>query len=88
MKATTDKKSLTQCNSILKEANSKLQDLHHQLQDLNAGLTENTTGITYDFRIKPLTIKTCIITYLLPEQSFPISNLTLEIMSSLHFHNL
>ncbi|CAB4013497.1 serine threonine- kinase N2-like isoform X3 [Paramuricea clavata] len=40
-KATTDKKSLTQCNSILKEANSKLQELHHQLQDMNAGLTDN-----------------------------------------------
>ena len=42
-KATTDKKSLTQCNTILKEANSKLQELHNQLAlaDLNAGLTDN-----------------------------------------------
>ena len=43
-KASTDKRSLTKCNSILKEANFKLQELHYQLQDLNAGLTENSTG--------------------------------------------
>ncbi|XP_028407651.1 serine/threonine-protein kinase N2-like isoform X4 [Dendronephthya gigantea] len=40
-KATTDKKSLTQCNSILKEANTKLQELHYQLQDMNAGIVDN-----------------------------------------------
>ena len=44
-KATTDKKSLTQCNSILKEANCKLQELHSQLQDLNAGIKDNASGI-------------------------------------------
>lgn len=44
-KATTDKKSLTQCNSILKEATTKLQELHCQLQDMNAGITDNLLGM-------------------------------------------
>lgn len=57
-KATTDKKSLTQCNTILKEANSKLQELHYQLQDLNAGITDNPSGITYSFRRKNICLKT------------------------------
>lgn len=40
-KVATDRKTLTQCNSILKEATAKLQDLHDELQDLNARVSED-----------------------------------------------
>ena len=33
-KVATDKKTLAQCNTILKEATAKLQDLYDELQDL------------------------------------------------------
>ena len=33
-KVATDKKTLAQCNMILKKATAKLQDLHDELQDL------------------------------------------------------
>ncbi|CAL1295228.1 unnamed protein product [Larinioides sclopetarius] len=35
-KATTDKKSLSNINSIVKKANTKLHELQQELQDLNA----------------------------------------------------
>ena len=41
-KVATDKKTIAQCNSILKEATAKLQDLHDDLQDLNARVSEDT----------------------------------------------
>ncbi|XP_064648701.1 serine/threonine-protein kinase N2-like isoform X2 [Lineus longissimus] len=37
-KATTDKKSLANVNSIVKQANNKLQELHQELNELNAHL--------------------------------------------------
>ncbi|XP_031561876.1 serine/threonine-protein kinase N2-like isoform X2 [Actinia tenebrosa] len=40
-KVATDKKSLSQCNAILKESSAKLQDLHQELQDLNARVSED-----------------------------------------------
>ena len=40
-KVATDKKTLAQCNLILKEATAKLQDLHDELQDLNARVSED-----------------------------------------------
>ena len=42
-KVATDKKTLAQCNSILKEATAKLQDLHDELQDLNALVSEDVS---------------------------------------------
>lgn len=52
-KVATDKKTLAQCNTILKEATAKLQDLHDELQDLNARVSEdmpseNTDGLSPD----------------------------------------
>lgn len=52
-KVATDKKTLAQCNTILKEATAKLQDLHDELQDLNARVSEdmpseNTDGLSSD----------------------------------------
>ena len=41
-KVATDKKTIAQCNSILKEATAKLQDLHDDLQDLNARVSDDT----------------------------------------------
>ena len=41
-KVATDKKSLAQCNSILKEANAKLNYLQEELQDLNARVMDGT----------------------------------------------
>ena len=66
-KATTDKKSLTQCNTILKEANYKLQELHHQLQDLNAGITDNPSGSKHGFGNKNPGLKTTFISLFLVE---------------------
>ncbi|XP_078347622.1 serine/threonine-protein kinase N2-like [Oculina patagonica] len=40
-KVATDKKTIAQCNTILKEATAKLQDLHDDLQDLNARVSED-----------------------------------------------
>lgn len=41
LKKVADKKTLAQCNTILKEATAKLQDLHDELQDLNARVSED-----------------------------------------------
>ncbi|KAK3753817.1 hypothetical protein QZH41_018468 [Actinostola sp. cb2023] len=40
-KVASDKKSLAQCNAILKESSVKLLDLHQELQDLNARVNED-----------------------------------------------
>ncbi|EDO43312.1 predicted protein [Nematostella vectensis] len=40
-KVATDKRSLAQCNAILKESTSKLNDLHQELQDLNARVNDD-----------------------------------------------
>lgn len=40
-RATTDKKSLSNVNSIVKQANNKLQELQHDLQELNAHILVN-----------------------------------------------
>lgn len=47
-KVATDRKTLTQCNSILKEATAKLQDLHDELQDLNARVSEDVASENED----------------------------------------
>ena len=49
-KVATDKKSLAQCNSILKEANAKLSSLQEELQDLNARVVEETPS-TYIYHL-------------------------------------
>lgn len=41
-RATTDKKSLSNVNSIVKKANSKLQELQNDLQELDAHILVNT----------------------------------------------
>lgn len=42
---TTDKKSLSNINSIVKKSNTKLTDLHEELKDLNAYLiSKNDSG--------------------------------------------
>lgn len=45
---TTDKKSLSNINSIVKKSNTKLTDLHEELKDLNAYLiSKNDSGTDY-----------------------------------------
>lgn len=41
-RATTDKKSLSNVNLIVKKANSKLQELQNDLQELDAHILVNT----------------------------------------------
>ena len=45
-KATTDKKSLANVNSLVKQANNKLQELQHELNELNAHLLYATSNST------------------------------------------
>ena len=45
-KATTDKKSLANVNSIVKKANTKLEDLNQELQEVNAYLLMTNTNNT------------------------------------------
>nr|XP_058969985.1 serine/threonine-protein kinase N2-like isoform X2 [Pocillopora verrucosa] len=40
-KVATDRKTIAQCNTILKDTTAKLQDLHDDLQDLNARVSED-----------------------------------------------
>ena len=43
-KVATDRKTIAQCNTILKDTTAKLQDLHDDLQDLNARVSEDMPG--------------------------------------------
>ena len=90
-KATTDKKSLTQCNTILKEANSRLQELHHQLQDLNAGITDNPSGITYVVLDRKISVFKSRSTAKFPPNITPLLGVNLasrNALISLHFQML